>query len=94
METWTQDLKALLPPDLKHHCLVILRRPGHDWPLILAANRDEMIDRPWQPPARHWPDRPEVLAGLKNLGDFRAAESISIRVNPESFGIIQQSSDD
>ncbi|NNG04351.1 MAG: hypothetical protein HKM95_09655 [Inquilinus sp.] len=43
--------------------LVVLRRPGHDWPLLLAANRDERIDRPWQPPARHWPDRPEVLAG-------------------------------
>jgi hypothetical protein len=47
--------------------LVILRRPGHDWPLILAANRDEMIDRPWQPPARHWPDRRQVLAGLDEL---------------------------
>ena len=43
--------------------LVILRRPGHSWPLILAANRDEMTDRPWQPPGRHWPDRPEVVAG-------------------------------
>jgi len=47
--------------------LVILRRPGHDWPLILAANRDEMIERPWQPPARHWFDRPQVLAGLDEL---------------------------
>jgi len=43
--------------------LVILRRPGHDWPVIVAANRDEMVDRPWQEPARHWPDRPEVVAG-------------------------------
>lgn len=47
--------------------LVILRRPAHDWPLLLAANRDEMVDRPWQPPARHWPDRPQVLAGLDEL---------------------------
>ena len=38
--------------------VVILRRPGHDWPLLLAGNRDEMKGRPWKPPARHWPDRP------------------------------------
>jgi len=44
--------------------LVILRRPGHDWPVLLAANRDEMLARPWRPPARHWPDRAEVVAGL------------------------------
>jgi uncharacterized protein with NRDE domain len=47
--------------------VIVLRRPGHDWPLILAANRDEMIDRPWQPPGRHWSDRPEVVAGLDEL---------------------------
>ncbi len=44
--------------------LVILRRPGHDWPLLLAANRDEMAGRPWKPPARHWPDRAEVVGGI------------------------------
>lgn len=44
--------------------VVILRRPGHDWPVILAANRDEMTARPWLEPGRHWPDRPEVVAGL------------------------------
>jgi hypothetical protein len=43
--------------------LVILRRPEHMWPVIIGANRDEMIDRPTAPPARHWPDRPEVVAG-------------------------------
>jgi hypothetical protein len=47
--------------------LVILRRPDHRWPVLIGANRDEMIDRPWQPPGRHWPDRPEVLAGLDTL---------------------------
>jgi hypothetical protein len=44
--------------------VVLLRRPDHPWPLILAANRDEMTSRPWRAPARHWPDRPEVVAGL------------------------------
>lgn len=43
--------------------LVILRRPDHDWPLIVAANRDEMAGRAWKAPARHWPDRPHVTAG-------------------------------
>ena len=43
--------------------VVILRRPGHDWPLILATNRDEMTGRAWLPPARHWPDRAEAIAG-------------------------------
>ena len=44
--------------------LVLLRRPGHRWPVLLGANRDELAARPWRPPARHWPDRPEVVAGL------------------------------
>lgn len=47
--------------------LAILRRPGHAWPLILAANRDEMRDRPWTAPGRHWPDRPEIVAGRDDL---------------------------
>lgn len=46
---------------------VLLRRPGHDWPLLFAGNRDEMKDRAWLPPGRHWPDRPEVVGGLDRL---------------------------
>ncbi|MGB8275256.1 MAG: NRDE family protein [Alphaproteobacteria bacterium] len=48
--------------------VVLLRRPGHAWPILLAANRDEMSERPWEIPGRHWPDRPEVVAGLDRLG--------------------------
>lgn len=48
--------------------LVILHRPGHPWPLLLGANRDELRDRPSAPPGRHWPDRPDVVAGLDRLG--------------------------
>ncbi|MDW8123213.1 MAG: NRDE family protein [Geminicoccaceae bacterium] len=44
--------------------LVLLHRPDHAWPLLVAANRDELAHRASRPPARHWPDRPEVRAGL------------------------------
>lgn len=47
--------------------LVLLRRPHHSWPILVGANRDEMAGRPWKAPARHWPDRPEVTAGLDEL---------------------------
>jgi len=47
--------------------VVVMRRPDADWPLLIAANRDELNTRPWEPPRRHWPDRPEVVAGLDVL---------------------------
>ncbi|MDH5188825.1 MAG: NRDE family protein [Rhodospirillaceae bacterium] len=48
--------------------LVILRRPTHQWPLLIAANRDELVDRPWAEPARHWPERPQTIGGLDKTG--------------------------
>ena len=47
--------------------LVILRRPDNRWPVVIGANRDEMIDRSALPPGRHWPDRAEVVGGLDLL---------------------------
>ncbi len=47
--------------------VVIDRRPGDDWPVLVAANRDEMAGRPWRAPGRHWPDRTDVVAGLDEL---------------------------
>lgn len=47
--------------------VILLRRPDHPWPLLLAANRDEMAGRPWSPPGRHWPDRADVVAGRDDL---------------------------
>ena len=47
--------------------VVILRQTAHAWPVIIGANRDEMADRRWRPPARHWPDRDNVVAGLDEL---------------------------
>lgn len=47
--------------------LVILRRPGTPWPVLLAANRDEMTGRPWRGPARHWDERPHVVGGFDDV---------------------------
>ena len=47
--------------------VALLRRPNQDWPVIIGANRDEMGNRPWKPPARHWADRPDIVAGLDEL---------------------------
>lgn len=43
--------------------VILLRRPGHPWPVILAANRDEQLGRAWDPPAPWWPDQPGVVGG-------------------------------
>lgn len=48
--------------------VVLLIRPRHAWPLLLAANRDEMLERAWDPPAAYWPDQPGVIAGRDRSG--------------------------
>jgi hypothetical protein len=45
-------------------CTVLLRlAPAARWPLVVAAVRDEFVDRPWDPPAAHWPDTPDLVGG-------------------------------
>ncbi|HEX7391166.1 MAG TPA: NRDE family protein [Acidiphilium sp.] len=49
-------------------CSVIISfLPGENWPVVIGANRDEMIDRAWDAPARHWADRPGIIAGRDRL---------------------------
>ena len=43
--------------------LLILYRPKNKWPLIIAGNRDEMKDRPWLPPGKHWGKCDGIIAG-------------------------------
>ena len=47
-------------------CTVVLSlAPAEPMPLLLLGFRDELTDRPWQPPARHWPGSP--LVGGRDL---------------------------
>jgi hypothetical protein len=64
-----KDTDAVSRPTGEPVCtVVVLIRPGHAWPLILAANRDERLDRLWDPPAAHWPGQPGVVAGRDRSG--------------------------
>ena len=45
-------------------CTVVLSlEPAERVPLLLLGVRDELTDRPWLPPARHWPGSP-LVGGL------------------------------
>ena len=49
-------------------CTVVLRvDPNGPLPLAYAGNRDEMIDRPWDPPGPWWADLPDVAGGRDRL---------------------------
>ena len=43
--------------------MVLSFEPGERVPLLLLGVRDEVTDRPWLPPARHWPGSP-LIGGL------------------------------
>ena len=43
--------------------LLILYRPLHKWPLIIAGNRDEMKNRPSLSPGKHWVSDKNIIAG-------------------------------
>mgnify|MGYP005850318241 CR=1 FL=1 len=60
--------------------VVMLHRRGHAWPLVLAAIRDEMIARAWDPPGAHWPDRPGVIGGRDRLagGTWMASDGCRV----------------
>jgi len=43
--------------------LLILFRPKTKWPVIIAGNRDEMNNRPWLSPGKHWKNHSNIIAG-------------------------------
>jgi hypothetical protein len=40
---------------------------GPDGTVLLAGIRDEFVQRAWQPPGHHWPDRPGLIGGRDEL---------------------------
>jgi hypothetical protein len=46
-------------------CSIVLRID--ETGICIGANRDEMLNRPWQLPACHWPELPFVVAGRDTL---------------------------
>src|SRR5258708_39745139 len=71
--------------------LVILRRPEHPWPVVIAANRDEMIDREWRAPPPPLPDRaggggaagrPSAAGGLCVRGEWSRRRAPHTRPRP------------
>lgn len=62
-------------------CTVILDiAPGS--PVLLAGIRDELMDRPWEGPGRHWPDHPGLVGGrdLQAGGTWLALAPAASRV--------------
>lgn len=43
--------------------VVVSLEPSQEVPLLLLAVRDELLMRPWEPPAAHWPEHPGLLGG-------------------------------
>ena len=43
--------------------IVILRQSDSEWPIIIGANRDEMVERVSLPPGRHWDQQTQIIAG-------------------------------
>jgi hypothetical protein len=43
--------------------VVVAHDPDAEVPLLIAAVRDELLDRPWEWPGRHWPEYPALIGG-------------------------------
>ncbi len=48
--------------------VLLLLRPGQPWPLLVGTNRDERLDRAFDPPGRYWPELPQAVAWRDRTG--------------------------
>ncbi len=67
--------------------VILLRRPGNEWPLLIGHNRDESPDRACERPGMHWSATPQIIGGkdIKSNGSWLgvnvATNIVSIAVN-------------
>ncbi|MFI0374480.1 NRDE family protein [Actinomadura sp. 1N219] len=56
--------------------------PSSPVPVVVVGVRDEFVAREWEPPGRHWADRPGVVAGrdLRAGGTWFAVEPAAPRI--------------
>lgn len=56
--------------------------PAAQVPIFLVGVRDELADRAWRPPARHWPGHPDLIGGRDDLagGTWLAFDPAAPRV--------------
>lgn len=56
--------------------------PASPVPVLLVGVRDEFVAREWEPPGRHWPDRPGLIGGrdLRAGGTWLAVDPGAPRV--------------
>ncbi|WP_027283606.1 NRDE family protein [Rubritepida flocculans] len=69
--------------------VILLHRPGEAWPMLLAANRDERLDRRWDAPAAHWPGLiggRDAMAGGTWMAMNRAGVVAAVLNRPGSLG--------
>ena len=79
--------------------LIILRQPENSWPLLIASNRDEMLERSFKSPFRHWPDRSQTIGGLDEEGsgtwlginDYGVVAAVLNRKNSLGFSNLKRS---
>ncbi|MFI0479980.1 NRDE family protein [Actinomadura sp. 9N215] len=62
---------------------IISFEPSSPVPVLLVGVRDEFVAREWEPPGRHWPDRPSLVAGrdLRAGGTWFAVEPGAPRIS-------------
>lgn len=62
--------------------LVVSLVPSRADAVALVAVRDEFLDRPWDPPTRHWPSHPGLVGGRDRLagGTWLAFDPVARRV--------------